>query len=316
MCKDFSRRCGDAKLARNYFAVVLAFVLVGCMSVDNVPMPVLPEATSVNQTTQVIENYTENGTLVSEQFTPPVFNYSEVIFNETTNQSYTVYSNFPIINETKEIADLKRWADEHGIELVGVNKSVNDFYYNGSKPEDFLPFEQVPDILQVANGLYKLPDDLTAVMRGKAFYLSYLSGRGYTVLDSAPEQGILAGLKRGSIIEQPLTEEQVIHEFAHILDYHGIRGMYEDDKNNWKHLDGQRAQVFVVPFSYDPNLSSPPNGYIDVYSTANEAENFAQHFMYYVLHGAEFREKTSRDLRLREKYLFFKEQLFNGREYD
>ncbi|MBI4738288.1 hypothetical protein HY772_01785 [Candidatus Woesearchaeota archaeon] len=42
-------------------------------------------------------------------------------------------------------------------------------------------------------------------------------------------------MNRSSILEQTLTEQQTVHEFAHILDYHGIRGIYDDPQKHWNH---------------------------------------------------------------------------------
>jgi len=218
-------------------------------------------------------------------------------------------------SEEKQILDFFKWVESHNIRLVGVNKSTDYFYYNGSKSDDFLDAKNVPNILEVAKGLYKIPDDILKAMNGKTVYLSYQHGRGYTVLSSFPEQHILVNMGRGSIIEQPLTEVQVIHEFGHILDYHGIRGIYNDKENHWADLDNERAIIFNVTFPYNPRALAPPRGYIDVYSTANDAENFAQHFMFYILKGQDFREFAKNDALLKEKYDFFKNKLFHGREY-
>lgn len=215
----------------------------------------------------------------------------------------------------EEIYRFKEWAKNHSIELVGVNKSVNEFYYNGSKEGDFLPIDDVPNAIEAAKGLYKIPEHLLKVMNGKTIYLSYQNGRGYTVLGSWPEQGIMVGMNRGIIIEQRLNELQAVHEFGHVLDYHGIRGIYEDKENYWKELEEKRKEIFTVPFSYNPNMDSPPAGYMDVYSTANDAENFAQHFALYILDGEEFRKKSQEDMLLKKKYDFFKNELFNGKEF-
>ncbi len=236
-------------------------------------------------------------------------NITSIYKEETEQQSETSET------QEEEIEEFLEWAEDHNIEIVGVNKTVNDFYYNGSKDGDFLDPKDVPNILEVADGLYKIPDDLLRVMDGKTIYISHQYGRGYSVLGSWPDQGILSGMNKGTIIEQTLTSEQAVHEFGHILDYHGIRGIYYDPKNLWKNLDVERNDVFKVDFEYNPNLVEPPRGYMDVYSTANDAENFAQHFMYYILAGNEFRESAESDELLKRKYDFFKEELFEGKEF-
>lgn len=78
----------------------------------------------------------------------------------------------------------------------------------------------------------------------------------------------------------------------------------------------ERGELFAVPFEYDPYLPEPPSGYMDVYSTANDAENFAQHFVDYILQGDEFRTRAQNDSLLKQKYDFFREELFDGEEYE
>ncbi len=266
-----------------------------------------------NCSTKIGENIYREGNEVRKV----IWNYTVCDGVIVSNNTYEIIEK---INENKQSINLseninfKEWASTRNIELVGVNKSVNDFYYNGSKQGDFLNIDNIPNVLEVSKGLYKISDDLLRVMKGKTLYLSYQNGRGYTVLGSWPEQGILAGMNRGSILEQPLTEQQAVHEFAHILDYHGIRGIYDDKENHWKHLDEKRARIFNVTFKYNPSASAAPAGYMDVYSTANDAENFAQHFAFYILQGEEFRNRAKSDSLLKEKYEFFKD-LFNGSEY-
>ncbi len=217
--------------------------------------------------------------------------------------------------ESQQMRDFIMWCKKRGIKLVGIKKEVNDFYYNGAAEEDFLPFDDIPNLHEVAAGLYEIPDPLLEAMEGKTFYLSHLRGRGYTVLGSWSDKNILANMDRGCILEQPLTKRQTIHEFAHILDYHGIQGVYEDPNNYWWYLKGVRDEIFAVGFAYDPRLRALPAGYMDVYSTANAAENFAQHFMYYILYGPEFRKKAQDDVLLQKKYDFFKKDLFNYLDY-
>ena len=217
--------------------------------------------------------------------------------------------------ESQHIHDLIIWCQERGIKLVGITKNAHDLVYKGVAEEDILPIHDIPNLHEVAAGLHEIPDPLLTVMEGKTFYLSNLPGRGYTILGSWSEKSILAKIDRGIILEQLITKRQTIHEFAHILDYHGIQGTYGDPNIFWPDLRELRDAVFAVPFDYDRKRPAPPAGYMDIYSTANPAENFAQHFMYYILHGAEFRKKAQNDELLQKKYDFFKNNLFNDLEY-
>ncbi len=319
ICNDGEQsQCSDS-LGCNGQRICIRGVWTGCT---------IKELCTPGSKTACVENFcstgykicNECGTGYSECIRPKIIksnenatqikNNSALIKNKTINETKEILQ-----SQEKEISDFFNWSASHNIHIVAVNKSVNYFYYNGSKPDDFLDARGVPNLLQVANGLHKIPEDLLKAMNGKTLYLSYQRGRGYTILNSFPEQHILADMARGSIIEQPLTEQQVIHEFGHILDYHGIRGIYNDEENHWKNLDQKRARIFNVSFPYDPYVPTSQAGYMDVYSTANDAENFAQHFTFYILNGEDFRELAKNDTLLKEKYEFFKNELFHGREY-
>jgi hypothetical protein len=54
---------------------------------------------------------------------------------------------------------------------------------------------------------------------------------------------------------------------------------------------------------------------MEVYATANSAENFAQHFTFYILIGSQFRSQAQNDILLQRKYDFFRQNLFQNREY-
>ncbi len=200
--------------------------------------------------------------------------------------------------DRRALQEFHRWSRKQGIRLAGVNKKVNSFYYEGAVAEDILPVDDIPNVLNAAYGLYEIPEPLLEAMRGKTLYLSHLKGRGYTVLGSWPDRGILVNVDRGSFIEQPISKLQTIHEFAHILGFHGIQGSYNDENNYWVHLKKPRDEIFAVPFPYDPHRTEPPAGFMDVYSTANSAENFAQHFTFYILQGEKFRNKARKDVLL------------------
>ncbi len=241
--------------------------------------------------------------------------------NEAGEEQIHLEREHPVINGDSKEEDVQallkfiHWSRRQGIRLAGVNKEVNAFYYKGAEDGDILPVDDIPNVLNAAYGLYEIPQPLLEAMRGKTLYLSHLKGRGYTVLGSWPNQGILVNVNRGSIIEQPISKRQTIHEFAHILDFHGIQGLYNDRNTYWGHLKNQRNEIFNVAFPYDPNRPEIPVGFMDVYSTANSAENFAQHFTFYILQGEKFRKKAATDVLLQEKYDFLKRTLFKGREY-
>lgn len=204
--------------------------------------------------------------------------------------------------------------------VIAINATSTDCYYNDPQilGEINPSSTDMPNISNFYQALNKIPGSLMQVMDNKTFYLSYQSGAGYAVLGSWPEHHILSQVEKGCILEQPITESQVLHEFGHILDYDGIRGIYEDANAYWTDLESIRSELFdqgIGNKSYYPVQNNAPPGFIDTYAATNSAENFAEHFAAYVIKGEEFRNLASGNELLTRKYIFFKYFLFNGKEY-
>jgi len=226
----------------------------------------------------------------------------------------------PIIStsfaDDSEIKEFEDWANEHGINLVGVSKNSYDLYYDGYDSEiDYVDWKKVPGVINVAESLYKIPDNVIQVMDGKTIYFSTEYGRSYSVLGSFPQYDILVGLDRGIIIEQNINSYTVIHEIGHIVDYHGIKGIYDDPHSYFSNTAKLRDSIFEVHVDYQTGLSEPPIGHVSVYSTANDAENFAENFAHYVERPDEFRQSIYDDPQLIEEYEFMRDKIFDGLEY-
>ena len=227
-----------------------------------------------------------------------------------------ISSSFADNFESDEITEFENWANNHGINLVGVNKNSYDLYYTGyDETTDYVNWKEVPGVLNVADSLYKIPDNVIAVMNGKTIYFSTEHGRSYSVLGSFPEYDILVGLDRGIIIEQNISSYTIIHELGHIVDYHGIKGMYDDPQNHFSSSLELRDSIFAVEIDYQPGQSSTPSGFVSVYSTANDAENFAENFAHYVERPEQFKEQLLDDPQLIEEYEFLKSKIFDNFEY-
>ena len=202
------------------------------------------------------------------------------------------------------------WAQERGISLVGITKDANEVYYQGLYSNETVPLDEVPQWWEVKKGLKKIPDSVLGVMNDKTVYLSIKRGRGYAMATDW-----LEGTTAGFILEQPTTEYQAVHELGHIVESNGVKGDGDKKAHIFPKAETESDRIFKVTEPYNPNLTSPPQGFIDVYSSANAAENFAQHFMSYVLKAEKFREQMKNDSLLKEKYDFFKKWIFEGKEY-
>lgn len=221
----------------------------------------------------------------------------------------------------EEFAEFKAWADSYGITLVGIKKEIDKLYYNQFDPAtDLVLTQDIVGIMAVYEGLKVLPDFILEVMREDVIYFETVPDeRPYTII-AGNYYGTLKGLKNGIIVTIPFTGQMALHEFAHILGYHGIEGAYNQYYNiyfpQFNALKEEYDRIFdTSAVNYDPNAESSYPGYISVYSSGNKAENFAEHFAYYVSRGSFFRAKMNNDSVLTEKYNFFKDKIFRGQEY-
>ena len=215
------------------------------------------------------------------------------------------------------IDELKDWAEKRQISLQGVNKDSKHFVRTGSiEPSDKIPLQDVPDVINQIQSLYLIPDNVMDVMQGKTIYLSSEYGRSYAVYSIFTKQTQDNELlNRGLIIEQGTLKRTVVHELGHIVDFHGIQGRYDDQKNIFSSVLEQRDDLFEIDFQYDPKTGAYPAGFVSSYSMNNENENFAEHFAYYVMYPDEFREKMASDPLLKSKYEFLRDHIFEGTEY-
>jgi len=230
-----------------------------------------------------------------------------IIFQET---------NVTIISPIEEgksynVSEFFEWARTRNISLVGIKISANETYFNGFHPaNESINLEEVSYWWEVEKGLKKVPDKVLQTMRNKTVYFSNKFGRGYTMATA-----FLNGTTAGFILEQTISERQTIHEFGHIVDFVGVKGQPGDPYNIFSNAISERNRIFSVTDPYNPNAPTTPIGFINVYSSANDQENFAEHFSYYILYANEFKERMKNDSLLMQKYNFFKNWIFEGKEY-
>lgn len=221
-------------------------------------------------------------------------------------------------SESNEIEEFENWANENGITIVGVNKDHHHLYNYGYDPKtDYVNWKEIPRVLVAAEALYKVPKNVIKVMDGKTIYFSIEHGRSYTVFGKPmpTESRNLKGVDRGFILEQNIDQKNVLHELGHIVDYHGIQGRFYDKQHIFDHLIEDRISIFNVTQKYQPNSGALSSGYISVYASKSDLENFAEIFTHYIIYPNEFREKIQTDTLLAEKYEFMRDKIFLGLEY-
>ncbi len=227
--------------------------------------------------------------------------------------------NIPIIDkassqELSKIDELIWWAAQREITLQGVNKNASYFASSGFVLDsDKIKLENVPNVQSKASSLYTIPDHILEVMKGKTIYFSTQNGRSYAVANTFSQSQTLEELDRGLIIEQSNLKRSVLHELGHIIDFHGIQGKFEDQRNVFSNLINLRDELFKV--DSQNSEKTLPKGYLTQYSLRSDKENFAEHFAFYVIYSDEFRDKMKDDPLLKSKYEFFRDYIFKGIEY-
>lgn len=123
------------------------------------------------------------------------------------------------------------------------------------------------------------------------------------------------------------TEEMVgvlIHELGHNVDYGFLKPEDENKKSTF--TDGQ-----LPIYESDPSLdfyriswlsndklkrAATNMDFVSGYAMSDPFEDFAETYVYYVLHNKDFKVRASTSEALYAKYRFMKYQVFNGQEFD
>ena len=210
-------------------------------------------------------------------------------------------ANLAFSEDYDQLLEFKKWAQTHDISLIGINKNSDTLLQYGFDPSfDEISIDIVPNVLNAAEILYKIPDNLLETMNGKTIYFSTENGRGLALISSYHKP--IENMNDGIIIEQNIDPYYVIHELGHIIDL-------EQSQNHMKN------KLFDLNFIDSQDNEKIPNGYVTYYSLTSSEENFAEHFVYYVVNSKEFREIAESDVLLEKKYNFLKNYVFDGIEF-
>ncbi len=114
-----------------------------------------------------------------------------------------------------------------------------------------------------------------------------------------------------------------IHEMGHILDTGVIQGNAASGASAFR---DNRIQLFNDDRSIGFYLinwvntqqqirGSSPLDFVSGYAQTDPFEDFAESYVFYVLHGADFSEMAQYNDRLKKKYTFLRDQIFDGQEF-
>lgn len=114
-----------------------------------------------------------------------------------------------------------------------------------------------------------------------------------------------------------------LHEMGHIVDGSYLIGNFDSGKSEFIDLGNpvlnNDKSVEYYQLSWENNYKLKPavidNDFCSDYGKTDPYEDFAECYIYYILHGEEFRKASEENVLLKAKYEFLKTNIFSGIEY-
>lgn len=169
---------------------------------------------------------------------------------------------------------------------------------------------------QILDILSKLPKEHTKNIEKIVLDYNENAGRGLG-------NGRLIVLKATSISSKEMTAV-MIHEMGHVADLGYLshtKSQYESEFHDggikiWE--SDPSLDYYRLSWEDERTLKRIVNNtdFVSGYAMTDCFEDFAETYIYYLLHGNEFRIKTSTSNVLFKKYNFMKEIVFDGQEFD
>lgn len=128
---------------------------------------------------------------------------------------------------------------------------------------------------------------------------------------------------RKDIIGGTDFDKVLLHELGHVIDLGGLQGTADSGESAYK--DGM-----ISIYNNDPSVlfyeiswgkeSEKKQGaseldFVSGYAASDAFEDFAESLLYYKEHGEEFRLLAEDNVALAQKYAFFQEEVFAGKEF-
>ena len=199
-----------------------------------------------------------------------------------------------------------------GVSKTDVNTAVHDLIYkefahkHSVKLKEKVDFRYIPSILRE-----KLEHSYTPIM--ETFFYSW------NILNSIEKLWVFIYKNKGDTrgrmkskhiymywVERMSLEEFIgvmIHEFAHYVDiYHLPKSAFGDESQRFYDISWDSVSRIKSWQKWQDFVSG--------YAMTNQYEDFAESYLYYVLHNKEFLEKTKQSDALGKKYAFLQTYIF------
>lgn len=99
-----------------------------------------------------------------------------------------------------------------------------------------------------------------------------------------------------------------LHEFAHYFDIHSFpKNRFGDESQKFYDISWDSVSVLT------PGMTQ--TDFVSGYSMTNQYEDFAESYLYYILHNRAFFEKAEKSEALKRKYNFFQKYVFGKNQF-
>lgn len=178
------------------------------------------------------------------------------------------------------------------------NYDIKDIVKYELNPESFFVYDKWKNIILV----------LSSIMKSKIFLndidliVISLYKNSFEVRWKYKDKNIfLFDLERLSIEE---IVNVFVHEYGHFFDLILLSPKYRQDFYNISWEDTKVLKAWIKNTSF-----------VSWYAMTNRYEDFAESFLYFVMHNKSFKKKAWKDILLQKKYDFFRKYVFKNGEF-
>lgn len=189
--------------------------------------------------------------------------------------------------------------------------------FNGRDGSEFVDGDYYNRCRALAyKALVALPEKHVEQLEELYFYYSPGAHRGY------------GGTNKILLRCMDMSDEEfvavLVHEMGHVVDTGLFEGKPSAGESGFVdgevpiYKDDESLEYYEISWSDENDMrgDSERLDFVSGYGMSNPYEDFAEAYAMYVLNGEGFREFAESDNEIKAKYLFMREVVFNGVEYD
>ncbi len=207
------------------------------------------------------------------------------------------------------------------VRIINDNKGKSSIYWGGHfSAKNFKTEDEKNKLKTIKSTLRKA---VSALPIKQTSYLSDLivSNQSHVSRGMANSHKMLINV--GTIETNEELAAIFIHEMGHVVDLGQFKGHKWSDVSGFMdgdtpiYNDDPSLMFYQISWLNEKQKKIGVSRYdfVSGYSQTDPFEDFAEHYIFYRLHGEKFRNMMQRSDKLRQKYVFLKNNVFAGKEF-